>query len=222
MKFICSIFVSVLMLGAVQTSSAQEQERYSNFFTEQLGPINWQAIADSVAPNVPDYLFDHYEINEEYKQVVVSWIYEHPEEIDKAKMLDFRLSEFIHWAINPNNELKGGNAYGNPAFVYYPVTENRPVFIETNNPDQDTNVFDRKLQNWYLQYDITGYQERYGEPPVIIPYPKVFTHPNQFPAEKYNAYQEYYPEFSEDPEVLNRYIELHLAQYGEEPNIETR
>lgn len=222
MRFICSILVTVVLFGAVQICSAQQQARYSNFFTEQLGPINWQAIADSVAPNVPDYLFNHYEINEEYKQIVIDWIYAHPEEIDKAKMLDFRLHEFISWAINPNNEVRGGNAYGNPPFVYFPVNEHMPVFIETNNPDQDTRFYNHKLQNWYLQNDLAEYQARYGEPPVIIPYPRVYTHPNQFPAVEYNAYQVYYPEFSEDPQVINQYIELHQAQYGEQPNIDTR
>lgn len=221
MKFICSILVS-LLLGADQTSFAQQQERYTNAFTEQLGPIDWQAIADSVAPNVPEYLFSNYEINEEYKSVVVDWIYAHPEEIDKAKMLDFRLHEFVNWAINPNNEPRGGDPYGNPPFVYFPVNEHMPVFIETSNPDQDTRVFNHKVQNWYMQNDIEGYQERYGEPPVLIPYPRVYSHPDQFPTERFNTYWVYFPEFSEDPQVLNQYVELYEAQYGEQPNIETR
>lgn len=222
MKFICSVLVTVVLFGTAHKSSAQEQERYSNFFTEQLGPINWQAIADSVAPNVPEYLFDHYEINEEYKQVVVNWIYQFPEEIDRAKMLDFRLHEFISWAINPNNEPRGGNAYGNPPFAYFPVNEHMPVFIETNNSDQDTKFYNYKLQNWYLKNDLEEYRSRYGEPPTLIPYPKIYTHPNEFPTAEYNAYGVYYPEFSEDPEVINQYIELHQAQYGELPNIESR
>ena len=219
MKLICSLLLFFGLLAATQTTSAQE-ERYSNFFTEQLGPVNWQEIADSVAPNVPEYLFSHSEINEEYKQVVIDWIYSYPEEIDKAKMLDFRLHEYVTWAINPNNEPKGGNAYGNPAFVYYPVNQYKPVFVDRSNLDQDSLVFKSKLQNWYLQNDPEAYQDIYGEPPTLIPYPRLLTHPNQYTAEQFAVYEPYFPEFSEDVEVFNQYLDLYASQYGGQPNLE--
>lgn len=221
MKLISSFLISFTLLSAVQTSLAQE-ERYSNIFTEQLGPIKWQVIADSVAPNVPEYLFSHSEVNDEYKEVVVQWIYDFPEEIDKAKMLDFRLHEYINWAINPNNEPKGGNSYGNPPFVYFPVNQYKPVFLSTNNTDQDSLVFRNKLQNWYLQNDPDVYQTIYGDLPALIPYPKLISHPNQIPSSQRDTYEMYFPEFSEDEAVFEQYLVLYAAQYGGQPNLETR
>lgn len=213
MKIIIRKTIPVIVL--LSLAHCAFSQHYTNYFTEQLGPINWKALSDSVAPNVPEYLFSHQEENKEYKEVVVGWIYEHPDEFDAAKMIDARLHGYVHWAVQAEGANKGDGPYGNPTFVYYPVNENRPVFIDTHNTDQDSLVYNHKTQNWYFQYHKDQYEEHYGELPKILPYPKPIMHPNEFSKEYgISNYEWYYPEFSTDQGILKQYYELYEKQYG--------
>ena len=210
------ITVFALFLGMCHTVSAQ---RYTNIFTEMQGPIDWQSIADSVAPSVPEYLFTHSVENEEYKAIVVEWIYANPDEFDKAKMIDARLHGYVNWAIKAEGKSRDEGPFGNPNFVYYPVNELRPVFIDTHNPDQDSLIFRNKTQNWFFQNDKGYYVETYGPLPEILGYPKPINHPDEFSA----AYDRsnidwYYPEFSTDSRILSQYHALYKQQFGESKN----
>lgn len=206
------VTVFALMLGMCYSAQAQ---RYTNIFTEMQGPIDWKEIADSVAPNVPEYLFSTATENEEYKKIVVEWIYAHPDEFDKAKMIDARLHGYVNWAIKAEGKSKMDGKSGNPSFVYYPVNEHRPVFIDTKNTDQDSLIFNRKTQNWIFTYHKDEYQEKYGELPEILGYPKPIKHPDDFsPDYDRSNIDWYYPEFSTDSRVFSQYEILFEKQFG--------
>jgi len=192
-------------------------QRYTNIFSVMRGPIDWQAISDSVAPNVPEYLYSHTEENEKYKEVVLEWIYSFPDEFDAAKELDSRMNLYVHWAMQGDHKRKDGTTlYGNPPFMYMPVNEHKPVFIDTHNPDQDSLVYKEKLKNWYFNQPTQDFERLYGERPEVLPYPKLITHPSQFSdAVGTSNYEFYYPEFSEDPRVFNQYLEIYNEQYGD-------
>jgi hypothetical protein len=190
-------------------------QRYLNIYAEMRGPIDWKSLSDSVAPNVPGYLFSTAEENTEYKEIVVQWIYDHPDEFDEARMIDYRLNKFVGWALKTNGKRKGEGPSGNPRFVYYPVNEQRPVFIDTKNPDQDSLIFNHKTQNWIFTYHQDEYVEKYGDLPEILGYPKPIKHPDEFSSDYGRSNIDwYYPEFSTDSRVFSQYEMLYNQQFG--------
>ena len=207
---------AMLLIGLFALSNQSNGQRYSNYFSENQPSINWQNIKDTVAPNLPDYFLSEPNVeSKEYKEEVVAWIYSNPIEFDKARMVDFRFNEYVGWALKADGKSKDEGPFGNPAFVYFPVNENRPVFVDTKNPDQDSLVFSFKTQNWYLNYHPSEYEALYGELPEIIPYPPLIKHPNDFPeGHDRSSIEWYYPEFSSDPKVFQQYQKLYDVQFG--------
>lgn len=208
-----STIYAILLLGISLQAKAQ---KYSNYFTENHPPINWQEFKETVAPNLPDYfLSEHNDESTQYREQILSWIYAHPKEFDEARMIDNRLQEYVGWAMEADGKNRDEGPFGNPSFVYYPVNEHRPVFINTMNPDQDSLIYNFKTQHWYLSYHQDQYEELYGEIPRILPYPPAIKHPDDFPPGIVRAnVDQYYPEFSENPNVFSQYEALYDQQFG--------
>jgi hypothetical protein len=205
-----------LIVSIISLSVQCYGQRYSNYFTENQPPIDWELIKDSVSPALPEYFLSNPKPSDpNYKAEVVSWIYSDPNGFDKAKMMDGRLHEYVHWAMKVEGKSRDEGPFGNPPFVYYPVNENRPVFIDTKNPDQDSLIFRHKTQNWYFNFHMEEYKELYGKLPEILPYPAPINHPDDFPADYGRSNIDwYYPEFSKDSRVMAEYKALYNSQFG--------
>lgn len=54
-----------------------------------------------------------------------------------------------------------------PKFMMYPVTKEKPIFVDHGCDDTDNNIYALKLQKWYFLYHKDEYLKIYGELPII-------------------------------------------------------
>ena len=54
-------------------------------------------------------------------------------------------------------------------FFAYPVSNRRPIIIDTGKPEEDKKIYNLRLQHWYLIYETKSYEKTYGALPKFYP-----------------------------------------------------
>ncbi len=61
------------------------------------------------------------------------------------------------------------NVFTLDKFFAYPVTDRKPLFLDSGNPVGDSLTYQRRIQHWYLLYNTTEYKKIYGALPKFYP-----------------------------------------------------
>lgn len=61
------------------------------------------------------------------------------------------------------------NVFKLEKFFAYPVTDRKPLFLDSGNPQGDSLTYQHRTQHWYLLYNTKEYTKKYGPLPKFYP-----------------------------------------------------